>query len=442
MRRGPFGRTRFRLSPVHYVSADGNASWAQSVNPANPCSPATAFAEAVAGDVVYFRGGTYEVGQSTTGWPWTFAWSPTNSGAPGSPITFRNYPGETPLVNGTVSGTNAGTWTGFNESTCVFGALSRPYITFDGFTVRANNGAKMATVLLYDSDYSVIQNCTFNGGTQLTGDGNNWEGLRVEDSSNFRLSNCTFYNYKSATNNHNTSGYKGYRNQYAVLENCEAYNCTDGLYLKGSHHDGTVRNNFVHNCHIGVLVTPDTVNMLTDRLTVSNNLLINFTGSGFSGEYSTYHGDDWVVHHNTIYGTAGAGISKDVNTAGCGLTVHSNIVMASAGVDVTGELTLNHNDSLKAADHNQWGTSFKLVMSRNSGHRDYTTLAAWQASTELEGGAHPGAGDLASDPLFVNGSGTLTQKADFALQAGSPCLGAGRDGTNMGCDVATVGVQS
>ena len=38
-------------------------------------------------------------------------------------------------------------------------------------------------------------------------------------------------------------------------------------------------------------------------------------------------------------------------------------------------------------------------------------------------------------------SGTMAQVSDFALQAGSPCKGAGRGGVDMGADVSRVGVR-
>jgi hypothetical protein len=103
------------------------------------------------------------------------------------------------------------------------------------------------------------------------------------------------------------------------------------------------------------------------------------------------------------------------------------------------------NQALIEEDHNQWGPgavrAWKMTTSTQSGNRVYNGIAAWQASAELASGDSPGVGSLASDPLFVNGSGTLAEIADFALQAGSPCKGAGRGGADMGCDVSLVGVQ-
>jgi hypothetical protein len=443
---GLIGVTARLEAAAYYVSPSGSAKWPACANISTPCAPLTAFANAVAGDTVYFRGGQYEVGQSTTwgAWPWVFQWRPANSGTPGSPITFRNYPGETVVINGNVSGAVAGTWDGLNHSTCVMGVVGKSYITIDGFTFQADNGAEMASVLIYGNSTTdraigcIVRNCIFNGGTQEVNDGNNWEGLRVEHTSALLVSNCIFFNYRAFANQHNTSGYKGYGNVSGVLENIEAFNCTVALYLKGTHTDFTVRNNFVHDSNTGILITPDTVNMISDRVKVINNVIANIVHSGIEQDVSV-HGDDWVIANNTIYNVAGTdgggGIIKANNQATHGLRCYNNIVTKVGGY---GHLVTRANGQLAEADHNEWGPTFTLRMSLDGGQRVYLSLTTWQASTELAAGTHPGIGDLASDPKFVNGSGTLSQLRDFVLQASSPCKGAGRNGMDIGAlDIAT-----
>ena len=434
----------------YYVSPTGSASWSMCTSVNTPCSALTAMANAQAGDTVYFRGGQYEVGQSATWgtWPWTFAWNPAHSGTPGNPITFMAYPGETPVVNGTVSGTAPGTWTGNNESTCVLGAVGRSYITWDGFTVQANNGAKMASVLVYGTSGLLpgitIRNFIFNGGRQLTNDGNNWEGLRVEKTTGLTVSNCLFYNYRNVTGNHNTSGYKGYGNSGGVLEKIEAYNCTVALFLKGTHNDFVVRNNFIHDSARGIYLTPQTVNMLSDRGHVYNNLIVNTTYAAFESDSdaTALHGDDWEICNNTFYNNGLYGIALSGNTAGHGWKIYNNIVANETQQYLLGRVYTTLSD----ADHNQWGSGpLKWTMRLyQSNQTIYTSLAAWQASAELEGGAYPGVGDLASDPGFSNGSGTLTLLSDFVLAPASVSRGAGRNGIDMGAVniAATVGYNA
>jgi hypothetical protein len=469
MRRGLFGRTRFRLlSPVHYVSADGNASWAQSVNPANPCSPATAFAEAVAGDVVYFRGGVYVIPHNSAFYPSNTTWQPANSGAAGNPITFCAYPSETPILDGVVPLNEAETdFAVYNgnypdNQTDVFAVVDKNYILIDGFHTRANGGTKLGVprIQIWGSTGTIIQNCDCDGGPVLPPSAfnpavyDNTSAIRFQETINCTIRNSRLHHVLHTTAyQHNVAGYLGYENTGTIFENLDAYTCSEGLYLKGSHHDAIIRYCFIHDCAFGVLVTPDTVNMLSDRLTAYHNLILNCSqGHIQQDNYAdTLHGDDWLIYNNTIYGGVGAGtgLFKGGSQPGHGLKFYNNIILEGGGYGLYASRMIGLptvNQALIEADHNQWGTGavrpWKITIATQSGNRVYNSLAAWQASGELADGSNPGAGDLASDPLFVNGSGTLAEIADFALQAGSPCKGAGRGGADMGCDVATVGVQS
>jgi hypothetical protein len=397
-------------------------------------------ANAQAGDTVYFRGGQYEVGQSSGSWPPSFAWNPAHSGIAGYPITFKAYPGERPVVNGTVSGANAGTWTGHNENTGVLGAIYRSYITWDGFTVQANNGAKMATVYIMgengSADNCTIRNFIFNGGTQQVNDGNNWEGLRVEHVKNLTVSNCLFYNYRALQAQHNTSALKFYHDAVGLIEYCEIYNSTVGIYAKSDTDDYVFRNNFIHDCVTLFLMTPDMTGMESDRGTIYNNLLVNASSGGFSddaGDSSALHGNDWVIANNTFYNAGWACTTKG-NEPGHGWKFYNNISSGSK----YGLVTNGAHSTLAEVDHNQWGLVFKLFLRYNITNTFYTTLAAWQASTELEDGGHPGVGDLVSDPGFSNGSGTLKLQSDFVLKSASSSRGAGRNGVDMGAlNIAT-----
>jgi len=420
----------------YYVSPTGTGAWSECTTATRPCSATTAMANAQAGDTVFFRGGQYEVGQSTATWPPTFAWNPAHSGTAERPIVFRAYPGERPVVNGTVSGTNAGTWTGYNENTGVLGAIHRSHITWDGFTVQANNGAKMATVYIMgengSADNCTIRNFIFNGGKQQTADGNNWEGLRVEGTSGLTVSNSRFFGYSHVAGNHNTSAYKGYGNRDGVLENLEISNSTVGIFLKGTHHGFVLRGNFIHDCARGIYVTPQTPRMLSDGGRVYNNVVVNTSYAAFESDSdnSALHGDDWEIYNNTFYNNGVYGIAVSGNTAGHGWKIYNNIVAHPGRLSLLGRIYT----TLAEVDHNQWGAGGPQVTLRiyQANQKIYTSLSAWQASRELETEASPGVGDLASDPGFSNGSGTLSQKSDFVLSSTSKCRGAGRGGADLG----------
>jgi hypothetical protein len=471
----PFGGIRIgavTLAPAvlpvsgHYVAPDGNATWAQSTALANPCAPLTAFQNAAAGDTVYFRGGVYTIPHNSAFYPSNTLWQPVNSGVAGNPITFCAYPAELPILDGVVplngTGTDFATYIGSypDNQTDVLAVVNQDYITIDGFSTRVNGGTGLGVprIQVWGSTGTIIQNCDCDGGPVLPvsalapGSYDNTSAIRFQETTDCTIRNCRLHDVRHATvAQHNVAGYLGYRNTGTIIEHVEAATCSQGLFLKGSHHDALIRYCFIHDCAFGVLVTPDTVNMLSDRLTVSHNLILNCTQGHLQQDNyaATYHGDDWLIYNNTIYGGVGAGtgLFKGGSQPGHGLKVYNNIIAECGGYGLYASRMMGlptANQALIEEDHNQWGPgavrAWKMTTSTQGGVRAYSSLAAWQASTELADGSHPGVGDLASNPLFVNGSGTLTLASDFALQPGSPCRGAGRNGADIGCDVSQVGV--
>src|SRR3989339_359977 len=96
------------FAAVYYVSPTSvSTDWVAAQNISAPCSAATAMLNAVAGDTVYFRGGTYQLGpsavpgQADIGYHATL--EPANSGTSDNPITFQAYPGEEAVLNGHVT---------------------------------------------------------------------------------------------------------------------------------------------------------------------------------------------------------------------------------------------------------------------------------------------------------------------------------------------------
>jgi Right handed beta helix region len=433
----------------HYVSQSGSAAWSACVSTSTPCSPTTAFANAAAGDTVYFRGGTYHPAQSTGDSPALPAYRPLNSGRPGNPITFKAYPGESAIIDAYAQVGPNGQLADF-----CFGIVDRNYVTFDGFTLIGNGGAAMGGAYMWHSTGSVFRNLTINGGSAVQTTTDNCDCVRIEYCTNYTVQNCKIFNFRQATNWPNTAGIKLYHNTNAaglafgysdvygvgVIENCEFYNGVAPIYVKSSTDDLTIRNNFIHDCAYGVHVTPSLAVMQSDRGSVYNNLIVSITvGNGFDSndDNGGFHGNDWVIYNNTFYDVAGGAFSFSAAQAGHGWKYYNNISHVSkATYDLSAE---NLTSLLTEEDHNQWGTgSIGFEYGRNSGYYRYSSLAAWQATTWLEGGGHPGGSDLASDPLFVNTSGTLSQRADFVLASNSPCKGAGRNGADLGAlNIAT-----
>ncbi|MDD5527723.1 MAG: InlB B-repeat-containing protein [Patescibacteria group bacterium] len=449
----------------YYVSTSSvSTDWNAAQDIAAPCTVATAFANAAAGDTVYFRGGTYNVPAKNSGDWMSGYYNVAHSGTAGNQITFMAYPGETPLFNGTSGG--SGDKDGQNHYTyaTIFSTNYNSYITFDGFSFQANKGTSSARIVVTGGDNGsltrttgcVVKNCTFNGGTTAYSSGDNREAIFVSQTNYLTISNCKIFSYIEAANDHNTSGIKTYHCGHVKVENCEIYNNTVGIFYKSDTDDTITRYSYFHNNYQGILITPDIYpTMNTDRLLFyqnifANNTYLGFDQSGAGSDYGT-HGDDYLFFNNTFYNNGTYGLILGyTDPGGYGAEVFNNIIRAGTYSLVTQDRT-GWPNYLKATDHNQWGSTFNTIrIGDNVRNTNYTSLSAWQSSGQLENiinvgcGAskNPGCGDLSSDPLFVNGSGNLNLLADFALPANSPDKHVGRGGFDIGASTTLVGVYT
>jgi hypothetical protein len=450
----------------HYVSNNGTASWAASTNIATPCSTRVAFDSAQAGDTAFFRGGTYTVPEKNFGNVYTGYYGVPRSGSSGNPIVFMAYPAETPLFDGTTGGWGDTTSTnnGVFPFATIFSTNNHSYITFDGFHFQADGGTKMGRVWI-GSEYSnyngngyvVFKNCVLNGGNPVSSDFNdNQEVLRVEGAKNITVSNCYFYNCRNAGEASTASAWKSYDDSTVTIENCEFYNCDIAIFLKSKTPNATIHNCFMHACDKALYLTPEYVGMLTDSIWMYNNLVIDAPLAAYHALVGAEgsHGNNVHIYNNTFYncGNTGAGdpaINIGLVTTGHGTEVYNNIFLRSPSYSISCQ-TLSGTSGyiLKAVDHNQYGTSsFHIITKRGWDPTHYTDLASWQASNELESAIdvgcgssqHPGCGSLTSDPLLADTSSN--EIAGFEIGVGSPCLGAGRGGADIGCDISTVGID-
>jgi hypothetical protein len=424
-------------SATHYVSTDGSSTWEQSTNISTPCSATTAMSNASAGDTVYFRGGTYEVGQSVYGGQ-NPVWRPSNSGTSENPIVFSAYSGETPVINATTGEDN-------DNSNCI-GSVGKDYITWDGFTVQADNGVKMGSIYFYDTEGCILRNCTVNGGSTLIETNDNRETLRIDYSNDITVQYCIFYNARADDDYKDIGAIKMYDDTGVIIENCEMYDNTHGVYAKRRVNNLTVRYNFIHDNKLafrGNIYQIASEPRNSDTIKIYHNVFANNSFSGIAWDIGDVegtdpHSNDCEFYNNTIYNSV-RGISYTQNQSGHGHVVYNNIIVDNSSIELNGTFSAD----LDECDHNQFGTDSLTIRMRLYGTntQTYTSLASWQSSGELVGGGNPGSGSLVSDPKFVNTSGSLDELADFALAGDSPCKGAGRSGVDMGADISLVGLQ-
>lgn len=407
---------------THYVANNSiSTDWTAAQNSATPCNYQTAMANAVAGNVVAFRGGTYN--PDFTGASYELpAMQPANSGTVDNPIIFMAYPGETPIINGNPLAQNM----------LAFGAANRSYIVWDGFTGQladTSAGYDTAAVFGFDhSSYCVARNCEFIGrvnGLPATG-GNNAPVWWVFATG------CEFYNNLIRDNtggggSPNVCGMWLFTVDGCVIRNNEIRNCNNGIMQKNpGNTNSQIYHNFLHDIPQMAFSFNEQGVGVTVGHSIYENLIINAGVGFFFGD--SFPQPNYSVTHNTLY-NCGDGIMGTLTNSHTGLICHSNIISEVGDyglrmMTATPPTTLDYNcyfDSTLFTYQADWATS-------------YTALVDWRAALGRD------ANSISANPLFVNAGGVTP--ADYALGVGSPCIGTGMGGSNMGVtNLALVGIQ-
>ena len=430
---------------------ENSAAWVAAQSQSEPTTVATAMVYAAADDTVYFRAGTYYSGYPVDydGW-----WGPTNSGTEGHQITFMAYPGETVILDATAY--NAAKSPPQRMGGRALGSNSQSYITWDGFTMIADGGERVAALIVSGHNGStisagcVLKNMIFSGGTHIiTGadddamGGINLEQIRLEDATHTIISNNIFNGPAVIDDEHNYTILKTYRGEYTTISNNNFIGTevdgaeTYGLYFKQDADNSTVTNNLFKNLYeavsLSMLVGTD-----NNDITIDNNVFINIS-FGAVGVYrpdvETSGNDNFTITNNTFV-NATRSIGYGPTESGLGVVIKGNI-MYEGGQTLTGQVW----GEIAEMDYNLYFGDFYNRVDYYGTPREYITFSTWQASTEVDGGTAPDVNGKWADPLFVNTSGNLDQLADLTLDAGSPAIGAMSDNSDMGADVSLVGAD-
>jgi parallel beta-helix repeat protein len=148
------------------------------------------------GDTVLIRNGIYSKNS-----PQSLIAFLTISGTAGNPITFKNYPGETPVLQ-----MNSNNWAGFSVNGC-------DYITIDGITIIGNNDN---VTLQYAQEQQLNTGNTATSGS----------GIAINDQ------------YQNSTN----------KSHHVIVKNCKISKCGGGgIYTYNADYI-TIENNIVSEC--------------------------------------------------------------------------------------------------------------------------------------------------------------------------------------------------
>ncbi|WPU65653.1 hypothetical protein [Peredibacter starrii] len=441
---------------MFYVSPSGNDS-----NPGTQAAPwrSLTFAgnEAIAGDTIYLRDGIHDSrlvvvnsGNSTDG-----------------PITFRNFPGETPIIDGTLVTHPTGTTFGLVEGRHV------SYITVAGLEIKG-------TVL--SSATTVPTGIYFSGrGSNISIESNNIYGVTNNDANGNahgilisgddpipmttiniggnQVHNLVLGFSESVVVNGNVDGFwiagnSIYDNNNIAIDvighegtcsgcgendrarNGNIYSNTIygitaasnpayggslgavGVYVDGGK-DIIIDGNLIYNSDYGIELASEKTGgtFFADRVLVRNNIvgLNNLAGLTMGGYTSTRGGcRECYIYNNTFFNnnTANDGAGEIyIQHNNQNVSVGNNIMYAGAE-NIMVYMSGGSNTAI-SFDYNLYHTASGTKSWRFNG-TNYSSLAAFQAGTGLEAHANQG------DPLFINPG-----SANFTPGAGSPAIDTG-----------------
>jgi hypothetical protein len=373
---------------THYVSPTGSATWANSTNISTPTSIATAFANASAGDLVYLRGGTYNMGTTVL----TLANSGTGT-ADAQRIIFRAYTGETPDIVTNVSGVphsdNAGAF-----------VILQNYVTIDGITMHTTAGsAEFNSCIEVGYDYGCtgvkIINCNLN---------------LVYATSVSNIAVIQFHTVTNGLIQNNTL--TGYRWSGGGTMGIQLWNGTGNKVL----------NNVISTNDLGIMQKhPNCDNSLSSGAEIAYNYAYNNRRAGLYGRYR------YTSIHDNIF--AGDATGLDLGDDG-------------GGSCTDGYALLNHNTFV-----NQWMDTGTGMPNATFTNNIVTTNRYWEGSSHATNvdyniygsAAAIGSHDRGNTSVTFTGGATPSTIAGFTLTSGSSGHNAASDGTDMGANVSLVG---
>lgn len=287
----------------YYVAKNGN-----DMNVGSEASPwltvQKAAYKAVAGDTVYIKSGIY-----------TELVTIANSGTNGKYITFKKYPGNTVILDGTG---NAGWWG-------IISIRGKDYIRLEGFEIR-NNSTGWGVLIEHEKG-NVNRTATYVELSSLGIHHTGGEAIQVRGNvNNITIGNCIVHD----SNKHSGIDiyqWDGGRPHHVLVRDCTSYNFlkfagiaseqADYLIIEknishgnmlgidiGSGKNNIIRNNTVHNCQTGIAISSN------QDSEIYQNTIHDIYDETFYNYYWSSHGENHArnKYYNNIVYNAGFGI--------------------------------------------------------------------------------------------------------------------------------------
>jgi hypothetical protein len=286
---------------------------------------------AVAGDTVLVTAGTYTA--PGTGTRFGVAFNPVNAGtSEGARIIIQAV--------GTVNLRSTGTAGG-----PIIGSNGKNYITWDGFTVDETTYYSLGTgeqgnCVVNAANYVTIKNCTLIGNTSAVPDQNH-HAIFYSESNYGYIYNNTIRDVKGP--DENVAGIYEYGSDNLLIEHNNIYNCSSGIWLKGS---------------------------VADSITVRFNKIYDVTNIGIRNGATTGSNTNHLIYQNLIY-NAGDGIVTYYNVGAGNKIVNNTLYNVSSGFRY-------HNESTQVLWYNNIVHTARISSVRTNAYTVYPTVHDWE----------------------------------------------------------------
>jgi hypothetical protein len=404
-----------------------------------------------------------------------------NSGTASNPITFINYPGQAPVIDGTglsVTGTQG-----------LINIINQSYITVNGFEIRnyttsnANltpagiwiTGSGSGVQLLNNLVHNITTTSEKNGNafgiavygtsstpiTNITISGNQVYSLKTGESETMNVDgNVTYFTISNNIVHDNDNigidaigfegvGPTGYdQAKYGEISGNTVYNISginnagegdsydaDGLYCDGCAYVVFERNT-VHNCDLNMEAASEHKGHDASYVTIRNNVFYdaNTVGISIGGYASGVGGSDHVVIvNNSLY-------NNNTKNQGAEFQIQHNAPPSNGNVF--------ENNIVYAGTQNVWIYSYVSGSTATANWNDYYSTAGYVQGTSIDWGGkynyktyaayQSGSGEDANspnaNPLYDNINST---PPNLDVATGSPAINAGS--TSLTCSVGYCG---
>jgi hypothetical protein len=389
------------------------------------CSVSYAWANATNDDVVYYRTGTYTISSEID----------VNGG--GENITHQNYDGESVTWTSSV----AGDVININEPNTVIDGIDIAWT--GGNTNLGDDGFFRLNWSSNTNDTSgfILKNSTLTSNNYSSGGGNLGFVHAGTNSGSYgpvTIENCDFEGAGAGLGTWNTTSIVMFKVTDWTVTNCEFHDLYTGIFYNKhpdalATSDGEISNCYFYNCTIAVTVQGNNVDIKNNI--INGNVNIGYDG-GCSNEDGNCGSDFLLWDHNTIYNSNGL-----ENFKSAGQTRGGDNYPGAYQNNYTNNVFLTYRtyDNYTHASLGDYNLHVAGDIAYKFGVSTYYNLSEWQ--TELGGcpGSNNECNSIQGAPTFVGGASPSTI-AGFALTPESIGYQACADGSDMGANVATVGV--